>query len=310
MRVGFVGLGMMGLPMAENLARRPDIHLVAFDRALEAREKLTAHPAFGTTLAVAESLHDLAACEIVVLMLPDSSITNAVVLGGGGAPGLADLLGRGALVIDMGSSNPADTRMLEARLAAASISLADAPVSGAVAKAKAGTLSILFGGGDAAFERSRPVLEGMGTTLIRAGGVSAGHAMKAINNYVYAAGLLAVSEALLMGRTLGLDASVLASVLNASSGRNVASETKLAQFMIPETYAGGFALKLQAKDLGIVATMLDELEVDAPQVALCAALWREASAALGPKADNTEIYRFLERGRNASAHKEEAHAAD
>jgi len=243
-------------------------------------------------------------------MLPDSSITNVVVLGNADEPGLIRILQKGAMIIDMGSSNPVETRKLRARLAEAGIALVDAPVSGAVAKAKTGTLSILFGGGDAEFTRAKPVLEKMGSTLIRVGAVSAGHAMKAINNYVYAAGLLAVSEALAIGRAMDLDVSVLANVLNASSGRNVASETKLAQFMIPGTFAGGFALKLQAKDLGIVASMLEGTDLDVPQVALCAALWREASAALGPQADNTEIYRFLERRHDAAAPKEEAHAAD
>lgn len=307
MRVGFIGLGMMGLPMAENLARAAGIDLVVFDRSAEALEKVRAHPAFGTTLSIAEGIEAFAACEIVVLMLPDSTVTNAVVLGGGGGRGLADSLGRGAMVIDMGSSNPGDTRALHARLGQAGVTLVDAPVSGAVAKARAGTLTILFGGDDPEFERARPVLEAMGGTFIRAGGVGAAHAMKALNNYVYAAGLLAVSEVLMAGRAMGLDANVLAEVLNTSSGRNVASETKLNQFMIPGTFAGGFALKLMAKDLGIVDGMLKELRVEAPQAALCTGLWRDAVESLGPQADNTEIYRFLEQ-RNTIC-KEESHAA-
>ncbi|MFG1280871.1 NAD-binding protein [Xanthobacter autotrophicus] len=96
----------------------------------------------------------------------------------------------------------------------------------------------------------------------------------------------------------------------ASSGRNVASETKLAQFMIPGTFAGGFALKLQAKHLCIVASMLEGTHLDAPEVALCAGLWREASAVLGPQADNTEIYHFLESRHEAGTPREEAHAVD
>ncbi len=308
MRVGFIGLGMMGLPMAENLARAAGIDLVVFDRSAEALEKVRAHPAFGTTLSVAEGIDAFAACEIVVLMLPDSTVTNAVVLGGEGGRGLVDSLGRGAMVIDMGSSNPADTRTLQARLGQAGVTLVDAPVSGAVAKARAGTLTVLFGGDDLEFERARPVLEAMGGTFIRAGVVGAAHAMKALNNYVYAAGLLAVSEVLMTGRAMGLDANVLAEVLNTSSGRNVATETKLIQFMIPGTFAGGFALKLMAKDLGIVDGILKGLRVEAPQAALCTALWRDAVAALGPQADNTEIYRFLE--QRATISKESTHAAD
>ena len=103
-------------------------------------------------------------------------------------------------------------------------------------------------GGDAAdLERARPLLSRMGATLIPTGAVGSAHAMKALNNYVYAAGLLAASEALLIARRMGLDLDVFTDVLNASSGRNVATETKLRQFIVPGSYAGGFALALMAR---------------------------------------------------------------
>jgi 3-hydroxyisobutyrate dehydrogenase len=293
MRVGFVGLGMMGLPMLENLASRGGFDLVAFDRSAEPLRALERHSAYGTTLRTASTLSALSDCEIVVTMLPDSSITNAVILGQGGEPGLLDVLPSGALIIDMGSSNPVETAKLEKAAHKKGIDLIDAPVSGAVVKARAGTLAILVGGDDARFERARPVLEAMGSAIIRAGRVGAAHSMKALNNYVYAAGLLAVAETLAMVRALDLDADIFADVLNASSGRNVASETKLKQFIIPETFGGGFALRLMEKDLRTALALQKETGVRAPELELCASLWADALAKLGPAVDNTEIYRHV-----------------
>lgn len=293
MRVGFIGLGVMGLPMVENLAGTGEFDLIAFDRAAEPLRRLEAHASFGKSLRIAATPADLADREIVVTMLPDSTITNAVLLGTEGEAGLLDTLAPGALVIDMGSSNPVETGKLAQAAGANGIDLIDAPVSGAVVKARSGTLAILAGGDDRQFERARPVLETMGDTIIRAGRVGSAHAMKALNNYVYAAGLLAVSEALAMARALELDVEVFADVLNASSGRNVASETKLKQFMIPETFAGGFALRLMEKDLRVARSLQEATGLQAPELELCATIWRNALTELGPRADNTEVYRHV-----------------
>lgn len=293
MRVGFIGLGVMGLPMLENLAEKGDHDLLAFDRAAEPLRRLEAHPSFGRSLRIAATPAAFADCEIVVTMLPDSAITNAVLLGTEGEAGLLDSLARGALIIDMGSSNPLETTRLAQAAQAKGIDLIDAPVSGAVVKARSGTLAILVGGDDRQFERARPVLEAMGTAIIRAGRVGAAHSMKALNNYVYAAGLLAVAETLALARALGLDVEVFADVLNASSGRNVASETKLKQFMIPETFAGGFALRLMEKDLRVARSLQETTGLCAPELELCASVWRGALAELGPRADNTEVYRHV-----------------
>ena len=293
-RIGFIGLGMMGLPMIENLASHDSLSLLAFDTQDAPFATLAAHQAWGKTLARAPSLKDLAACDVVITMLPNSAITNGVVAGTADRAGLADILGKGAIVIDMGSSNPADTMALAPRLAESGVTLIDAPVSGAVAKARSGTLTIMIGGADAACERVRPILEKMGSTIIPTGKVGSAHAMKALNNYVYAAGLLAASEALLIASRLDLDLNKFTDVLNASSGRNVATETKLRQFIIPGAFSGGFALRLQAKDIATAAALQSLTGISAPQLTLCQSVWKEAVTTLEPGADNTEIYRFLE----------------
>ncbi|MDQ8032219.1 MAG: NAD(P)-dependent oxidoreductase [Bordetella sp.] len=290
LKLGFVGLGMMGLPMLENLARAEGIDIVAFDRADAPFERLQRHPAWQRSLRRAATLSELADRELVITMLPNSTITNEVVAGPGG---LAGLLARGSTVIDMGSSNPADTGVLAAALAERGIVLIDAPVSGAVAKAATGTLAIMVGAEPADLDRVRPVLAHMGTTVIHTGTVASAHAMKALNNYVYAAGLLAASEALLIADRMKLDLGIFTEVLNASSGRNVATETKLRQFIVPGTFNGGFALALMAKDLGTADSLQDLTGVQAEQLALCTRLWREAREQLPATADNTEIYRYL-----------------
>ncbi len=290
--IGFIGLGMMGLPMARCLLAKGH-RLLACDTAPAARAALAeAAPAGGDALEFAATPAALAAAAgVIVLMLPTSAVVAQVMEGAGG---LLGALRPGALVIDMGSSIPAETRRLAALAAARGAALIDAPVSGSVVKARAGTLAIMVGGADdAVFAKAEPVLRGMGETLIRCGAVGSGHAMKALNNYVYAAGLLALSEALRMGARLGLDLGVLTDVMNASSGRNVATETKARQDIISGRYAGGFQLGLMAKDLETAGAIAAETGYDAQALALCRRLWRDAVAALGPQADNTAIHRFL-----------------
>jgi 3-hydroxyisobutyrate dehydrogenase len=206
------------------------------------------------------------------------------------------------LIVDMGSSIPGETRRLAALLGDRGLRLIDAPVSGGVAKAHEGALTILVGGADAEMAAARPYLEAMGDALIRVGPVGAGHAMKALNNFVYAAGLLAVAEALRIAEAAGLDTSVLADVLNASSGRNVATETKAKQCILSGTYDSGFRLGLMAKDVEIAATVAETTGIEATSLQACRIAWRRALAALGPDADSTEIHRAIPRGGIRAEH--------
>lgn len=276
-QVGFIGLGMMGRPMATNLVSK-GVALTSFDAA-------------GVTVEGATAAADAAAlakgCKLVVLMLPDSRIVAKVM------ESLVPALQPGSLVVDMGSSEPGETRRWAAALKARGCGMLDAPVSGSVPKASAGTLAIMVGGEDADYVRAEPILAKMGEKLIRTGAIGSAHAMKALNNYVYAAGLLAVSEAAQMAEAQGLDLGIFASVLNASSGRNIASETKLAQEITSGRYAGGFQLGLMRKDLETAGSIAQQTGVPAAMLQLCRETWSEALAEFGPKADNTEIHRFL-----------------
>lgn len=279
-RVGFIGLGMMGRPMAMNLAAK-QVPLTTLDAA-------------GVTLEGVPVAADAAAlaaqCRLIILMLPDSRAVAAVMAG------LLPCLQRDSLIIDMGSSEPGETRRWAMALAEKGCGILDAPVSGSVPKARAGTLAIMVGGADGDFARAEPVLRAMGEAIIRTGTVGSAHAMKALNNFVYAAGLLAVSEAAQMAEAQGLDLGIFAAVLNASSGRNIASETKLAQEITSRRYAGGFQLGLMRKDLETAGGIAATTGAEAPLLALLRARWSEALEVLGPRADNTEIHRYITGG--------------
>lgn len=288
--LGFIGLGTMGLPMAQAVVRAGH-PLLGCDsnaaRLVMLIEECGKGAPVHTTPVVAEVGER---CEVVVLMLPTSDHVAEVVLG---EHGLARSLAPGSLIVDMGSSVPAETRRLAAALADRGLRLIDAPVSGGVAKARTGSLAILVGGADGDVAKAHPYLQTMGAELIRTGPVGSAHAMKALNNFVFAAGLLAVVEAVRMAEAAGLDLDVLAGVLNASSGRNVATETALRQFILSGTYAGGFRLGLMAKDLEIAGSMAEETGIDAGALRACRTAWQQALTSLGPDADNTEIHRAI-----------------
>lgn len=287
--VGFIGLGMMGLPMARCLLAR-GFHVLACDTSEAARAALAEGAPAGAVTFAPDPAAVAAGADIVVLMLPNSRIVAEVMEGQGG---LLAALRPGMLVIDMGSSEPGETRRLAEAAASCGAAVVDAPVSGSVAKAKTGTLAIMVGGEDAAFAKAEPVLKGLGEAIIRTGAVGSAHAMKALNNFVYAAGLLATAEALRMGEALGLDLGILTDVMNASSGRNIATETKARQEIISGRYAGGFMLGLMRKDLDTAGSIAEQTGFPAGMLALCRERWAAAVEALGPTVDNTEIHRFI-----------------
>ena len=181
-RIGFIGLGAMGLPMLENLARGNDYETYAYDLSDAPFAKLEKHASWSTSLFRAQSFAAFSSCQTVILMLPNSAAVNSVVLGGNGKGGLANVLQPGAWIVDMGSSDPIETQRLAAVLKPLGIKLVDAPVSGAVAKAKTGELAIMVGARGDELDAVRPLLSCMGSSIISCGEVGSAHAMKALNN--------------------------------------------------------------------------------------------------------------------------------
>jgi 3-hydroxyisobutyrate dehydrogenase len=269
----------MGAPMSNNIARAGFV-VRSFDRNGK-----------GSCASAREAAQG---AEALITMLPDGAAVREAVLEA--LPSLAP----GSVVIDMSSSDPASTRALAAALHPRKIFILDAPVSGAIAKAKDGTLAIMVGGDKEVLEQVRPVLAAMGTDIFHVGPLGAGHAVKALNNYLGAAGTLAGFEALRIAQAFGLDPQPMLEAINASTGRNSTTERKIPQQVLTGAFASGFKLALMAKDVGIAAGLARDLKVAAPYLEKTLALWRAAQKALPAGADHTEIYRFLERFRTAA----------
>jgi len=283
-QIGFVGLGMMGFPMAGRLAAA-GVNVLAYDVVAETRQRFAAE---NKAARVAADLRAFGDCDVVVTMLPNSDIVDEAVLA------LTKVLGQGALVIDMSSADPVRTRALSAAVKAAGLAMIDAPVSGGVSRARSGTLAIMAGGDAADVDRARPLLGHLGSTLTRVGDIGAGHAMKALNNYVSAAGLIATAEALIAGQRFGIDPNIMVDVLNSSTGKNNTTENKAKQFMLSGAFNSGFSLALMAKDVAIAAVLAEAVQADMRLGAHVNALCTQASNALGKAADHTEMYRFVE----------------
>jgi 3-hydroxyisobutyrate dehydrogenase len=287
--VGFVGIGKMGLPMATRIATNGyPVH--AYDAAQAA---LKAVCAVGGVQA-AKSLADIGrGCEVVILMLPDSNVVKKVLYGDKDA--LAAHLKPGSIVIDMSSSSPSVTRELGPRLKAAGVDLIDAPVSGGVKRAVDGSLAIMAGGEAAVIARVKPLFLTMGKSVIETVMLGSGHAMKALNNYVSAAGLLAACEALKVGEDFGIAPDKIVAVLNASTGKNNSTENKLMQFIVSGAFNSGFALALMKKDINIATDLAQSLGSKTLLGEVLLRSWADAEAKLGNGADHTEIFRMLEK---------------
>jgi 3-hydroxyisobutyrate dehydrogenase len=246
-RIGFVGLGNMGAPMARHLIAA-GYNVVAADANPATLESFCS----SVQCERARSLADLGrACRLVITMLPDGVAVRQALLGD---DGIAAGLSPGCVVLDMSSSEPLATRELGAKLADSAICLVDAPVSGGVKRAIEGTLAIMAGGEPAAIARCGPVLAKLGQVFY-SGASGSGHAVKALNNFLSAVALAATAEAMMAGERFGIEPSVMLEILNHSTGRNTATEQKYPAFILPRSFNSGFALGLMAKDLRTALAM-------------------------------------------------------
>ena len=287
--IGFIGLGQMGVPMAVNLLKAGHT-VLAYDKQAGAGAALGTNPAF----SAAANAQDIAAStETIILMLPDSKIVDQLLW----ADGFAARMQRGALLIDMGSSDPMHSRVNAEKLAALGIRFVDAPVSGGVKRAVTGKLAIMMGGDAVAVEAARPLLTALGDTLVHVGGAGAGHAVKALNNYVSAAGLIAVCEALTAAEKFGIDPKAVNQVINASSGKNNTTENKVEPYMLTRAFNSGFSLALMRKDVETAQSFIDAMETPGAFAKLCAAHWREAEQGLDKGVDHTAMYAHVNPAR-------------
>ena len=290
-RVGFVGIGNMGAPMAANLVRK-GFTVIAYDKDAGRAERFAREHGSGSGVAAAP--RDLASVEVLITMLPTGADVRKALLEDGG--GIAAHLARGTLVIDMSSSDPVGTRALGRELESRGLVFMDAPVSGAVPRAHTGTLAIMIGSLDrAAIERARPIFLAMGERLFEVGPLGAGHAMKGLNNFLAATGFAAACEVLLAGKRFGLDPATMIDVLNVSSGRSWVTELVMKEQVIEGKHSSGFALGLLAKDVKIAVDLASAMHLDAPVMNLVSQRWAEARDVLGYERDNTEAIRAWDR---------------
>jgi len=282
-RIGFIGLGNMGTPMSRRLVEA-GFDVTGTDLSAENRSQLSS--AGGT--AVDSALEVSRVADVLILMLPNSSIVESVLE----SDGVAAALPPCAVVVDMSSSEPLRTRELASRLAYSNgPQLVDAPVSGGVGGAKKGTLTIMVGGELTTVQSLRPVLEILGKVR-HTGAVGSGHALKALNNLLSATHLLVTSEAMTVGQEFGLDPNTMLEVFNASSGRSGSTENKWPNFILPGSYDSGFGLALMLKDMKIAASLAQSLGRPSKLGAYATELWNDAAAELEATSDHTEIARW------------------
>lgn len=290
--LGFIGLGAMGQPMALNL-RKAGHHLAVFARNPAQSAPLEAAGAtlFDTPLAVAQT------CEILFVNVSDDAALESVLFGPNGA---AEGMRADSIVVDMGTTSPTHTRQLGERLAEQHVDLIDAPVSGGEAGAIAGTLSIMAGGTQAAFQRVLPLFQSIGENIVHVGNSGAGQIAKACNQIVISAALLGVAEALTFAARHGVDAAKVRQALLGGSAYSKILEIHGLR-MLEENFKPGFKARLHQKDLGIVLAEAQQSGMALPATALAAQLMNALVGAGGGEKDSAALIKTLQQLNPISA---------
>lgn len=288
MRIGFVGLGVMGAPMAGHLLAA-GYPLTAHDRDAAAASRFAAaYPA----ASIARTPRELAAqADVVITMLPNGEEVARVALG---EAGLAGGLARDTLLLDTSSSEPWLTCRTAEALAARGIAMVDAPVSGAQAGAQSAQLVFMVGGDAAPVARVTPLLRRMGRALFHLGPLGAGHAMKCINNLITAMNFLATAEGLVIGKRHGLDPAAMNAVLNESTGMSWVTQNHVGQRILSRKFDDPFRLELMVKDIGIAMALAREAGLPLPLSGLGQQLWNAALLDADRGVGVSALFRWVE----------------
>ena len=283
-KLGFIGLGIMGAPMAA--------HLIQAGHALFLHTRSKVPPALLTGKAVAcDSIADVVRqADIIFMMLPDTPDVAAVLFGEGG---VASALSAGKTVVDMSSISPMDTKEFAKKINALGCDYLDAPVSGGEVGAKAASLTIMVGGPDAAFERVKPLFELMGKNITLVGGNGDGQTCKVANQIIVALNIAAVGEALLFASKAGADPAKVRTALMGGFAASRILEVH-GERMIKRTFAPGFRIGLHQKDLNLALSGARALGVALPQTAGAAQLMQVCAANGLQDLDHSALVRSLE----------------
>lgn len=278
--VGFVGLGHMGRPLAANVAGA-GLDLIAYDAA-------GTHERVPAGAKAASSLREVGeAADVLALSLPNGDVVRAVV---------TELLGLAHvpdIVLDTSTIGPLAARQAAADLTRRGSQYCDAPVSGGVAGAEARTIAVLFSGPDAAYEKARPVLDGLSDRIVRVGDQpGAGQVVKLANNFLSASALAAASEAVTFAGQMGVPMGMLLEAVNAASGRSQATADKFVNHVLTGRYASGFASGLMDKDVTLYRDAVTECGAPSRIAGVTAEIWHDFAAA-APGVDFTRIYQYV-----------------
>ncbi|WP_406053002.1 2-hydroxy-3-oxopropionate reductase [Kribbella sp. NBC_00889] len=280
MRIGFVGLGVMGRPMAANLLAAG--HELSLYRG---RTDLEGHVCRSAKEAAERS-------EVVILMVPDTPDVESALFG---PDGVAAGLREGSLVIDMSSISPTATVGFAARIEELGCAYLDAPVSGGEVGARDATLTIMVGGRPEVFERARPIFATLGKNITLIGGAGAGQTAKVANQIVVALTIEAVAEVLLFAKAAGADPAVVREALMGGFASSRILELH-GERMVTQTFDPGFRIRLHRKDLGLAVQAAAELDLALPNTAATQQLMNAAIADGDGDLDHSALYRTLRRG--------------
>lgn len=276
MKIAFIGLGNMGAPMAGNLLKAGH-ELAVHDLDAKALERLAAQGARpGASLA-----DTVAGADMVITMLPAARHVDKVITGEGG---VLSHIQPGVPIVDCSTIGPATARQLAASTQARGNAFADAPVSGGTGGAAAGTLTFMVGGDEALFQYIQPVLQCMGRNIVHCGTVGNGQVAKLCNNLLLGITMVGVSEAMSLGTSQGMDAKVLAGIINTSTGRCWSSDTYnpfpgvIDGAPASRGYTGGFGVDLMLKDLGLAVDAAQQSQQPLPMGALAQDLYQQWSS--------------------------------
>ena len=283
--IGFIGLGIMGKPMAHNLLK------AGFDVIVHNRHQAVTDELVAAGASAGATPREIAAlCDVLIAMLPDTPQVQEVLLGSGG---VIEGAHEGLVVIDMSTISPIVTRTLAAQLAEHGVAMLDAPVSGGDKGAIAGTLSIMVGGEESPFQRCLPIFQALGKTIVHVGGSGAGQVVKACNQIVVALVIEAVSEALVLGSKAGVDPAKILQVLDGGLAANRVIEQRGAS-MLKHDFTPGGRIKTHHKDMSIILELGRMYGVSLPASAQVDQMFASLETRGRGNLDHTALLTYLE----------------
>lgn len=256
MKVGFIGLGSMGLLMSAQLVKK-GYEVIGYDILPDALDAAVEKG----VIKASSSAEVAAKCDTIVCMMPQSSDTRIALFGD---DGVCENLRPGMKILDMSTGSPTDTQDMYAQLNKMGVSFLDAPVSGGVVRAGNGTLSIMASGDKDTYDEVLDLFKAMGEDVFYVGESGTGHTIKLINNMLTGINLVGICEAMVMGMKAGIDPTLLLNIINTSSGMSYSSKMKMENFVFPRKFNKGFKVRLQLKDMKLASDLAKD--VGAPTI--------------------------------------------